>query len=115
MKASLCLTKCEVAKSENLSMSIRCFSGLKDHSLDGFGYVSKILQERLPKQSLLAKVTGKRPVGRPRTRWLDHIKDLIWNRLGLQLSEVEEVVKDRDVGRLNLELLPPQPSQIKRT
>jgi len=48
-------------------------------------------------------------VGRPRTRWQDYIEDLGWNRLGLQPSEVLEVVADRDVWRLNLELLPPQP------
>jgi len=30
-----------------------------------------------------------------------------WNRLGLQPSEVLAVVADRDVWRLNLELLPP--------
>jgi len=29
-----------------------------------FGHVSRILQERLPKQTLLAKVKGKRPVDR---------------------------------------------------
>jgi len=44
-------------------------------------------QERLPKQALLAKVKG-------------------WNRLGLQPSKMLEVVADRDVWRLNLELLP---------
>jgi len=50
-------------------------------------------------------------VGRPRTRWADYIEDLGWNRLGLQPSELLEVVADRDVWRLNLELLPPQPSR----
>jgi len=69
-------------------------------------------QERLPKQALLAKVKGKRPVGRPRTRWQDYVEDLGWNRFGLQPSEMLEVVADRDVCRLNLELLPPQPSRI---
>jgi len=34
-----------------------------------------------------------------------------WNRLGLQPSEMLEVVADRDVWRLNLWLLPPQPSR----
>jgi len=68
-------------------------------------------QERLPKQALFAKVKGKRPVGRPRTRWADYIEDLGWNRLGLQPSEMLEVVADGDVWRLNLELLPPQPSR----
>jgi len=54
-------------------------------------------QERLPKQALLAKVKGKRPVGRRRTRWADYIEDIGWNHLGLQPSEMLEVVADRDV------------------
>jgi len=41
---------------------------------------------------------------------LDYIEDLGWNRFGLQQSEMLEVVADRDVSRLNLELLLPQPS-----
>ena len=45
-----------------------------------FGHVSRMPQERLPKQALRAKANGKRPVGRPRTRWTDYIEDLGWNR-----------------------------------
>ena len=48
-----------------------------------FGHVSKMPHEWLPKQTLYAKVSEKRPVGRPRTRWLDYIEDLDRNRLGL--------------------------------
>ena len=33
-----------------------------------FGHVSQMLQERLPKQALLAKANGRRPVGRPGNR-----------------------------------------------
>jgi len=51
-------------------------------------------------------------VGRPRTLWQDYIEDLGWNRLGLQPNEMLEVVADRNVWQLNLELLPPQPSRI---
>jgi len=51
-------------------------------------------QKRLPKQASLAKVKEKRPMGRPRTRWADYIEDLGWNRLGLQPSEMLEVVAD---------------------
>ena len=76
-----------------------------------FGHVSKMPQERLPKQALSAISNGKRPVGRPRLRWLNYIEGLGWNRLGLSLSEMKEVVEDRDVWRLNLELLPPRPSR----
>ena len=66
-------------------------------------------QERLPKQALLAKANGKRPVGRPRTRWTNYIEDLGWNRLGLRPSEMMKVMEDREAWRINLELLPPQP------
>jgi len=54
----------------------------------------------IPKQSLVAKVKGKRSVGRPRREYYR-----------LQPSEMLEVVADRDVWQLNLELLPPQPSR----
>jgi len=47
-------------------------------------------------------------VGQPRTRWEDYIEDLECNRLGLQPSEILEVVADRDEWQLNLELLPLQ-------
>ena len=76
-----------------------------------FGHVSSMPQERLPKQALLAKANGRRPVGRPRTRWTDYIVDLGWKRLGLRLSKMMEVMEDREVCLLNLELLPPQPSR----
>ena len=68
--------------------------------------------ERLLKQALLAKANGRRPVGRPRTRWTNYIEDFEQYRLGLHSSEMMDVIvmKDREVWRLNLELLPPQPS-----
>ena len=62
-------------------------------------------QEKLPKQTLLAKTNDKRPVGWPRIRWTDCIVDLGWNRLELQ-SEIMKVVENSEVWRLNLELLP---------
>ena len=76
-----------------------------------FDHVSRMPQERLPKRALLAKASGRRAVGRPRTKWTDYIEDLGWNRLGLHPSEMMEVMEDREVWRLNLELLPPQPSR----
>ena len=45
-----------------------------------FGHVSRKPRERLPKQALLAKANGRRPVGRPRTSWTNYTKDLGWNR-----------------------------------
>ena len=68
-------------------------------------------QQRLLKQALLAKANDKRPLERPRTRWTNYIEDLGWNRVGLHPSEKMKVMENRKVWRLNLELLPPQPSR----
>ena len=76
-----------------------------------FGLVSRMPHERLSKQTLYAKVSGKKSVGRPRTRWLDYIEDRGWKRLRLYPSEMQSVLVDREVWRLNLELLPPEPTK----
>ena len=68
-------------------------------------------KERLLKQALFAEANGIRPVGRPRTRWTNYIEDLGWNPLGLHPSEMMDVIEDRQAWRLNLDLLPPQPSR----
>ena len=43
---------------------------------NGLDVQAESLWKRLPKQTVHAKVSGKRPVGRPRTRLVDYIKDL---------------------------------------
>ena len=58
-------------------------------------------QERLPKQALFAKANGRRPVGRPRTRWTNYIEDAGWNRLGLYPSEIMDVMEDREGGLIS--------------
>ena len=75
--------------------------------LTNFSVVKNLKKQRLVTIFLIVD----RPVGRPRTRWTDYIKDLGWNRLGLGPSEMMEVMEDREVWRFNLELLPPQPSR----
>ena len=98
----------EIRKSLNIEpLLLR----IERSQLRWFGHVSRIPQERLSKQALLAKANGSRLVGRPRTRWTDYIEDLGWNRLGLHPSEMMEVMEDREVWQLNLELLPRQPSR----
>ena len=76
-------------KSKHLNTAIResfdiesLLLQIERSKLQWFGHVSRMLYERLPKQTLYAKVSGRRPVGRSRTRWLDYIEDLGWNRLG---------------------------------
>jgi len=70
-------------------------------------------QERLPKQALLAKVKGKGQWDDQKHAGQTTLRIYLGrNRLGLQPSEMLEVVADRDMWQLNLELLPSQPSQI---
>ena len=64
-------------------------------------------QEQLSKQTLYAKVNGKKPVGRPRARLLDYNKDHDWNCLVLHLSEGQFVLVVQKVWWLNLVLLFP--------
>ena len=47
--------------------------------------------ERRARQVLLAKPTGKRPRGRPRTRWSNYISDLARARLGVDRAELPEI------------------------
>ena len=54
--------------------------------------------EMLPKQTLFAKVNGKRLVRRPQTRWLDYVEDLSWNRLGLHSSKMQFVLLNRNLA-----------------
>ena len=77
--------------------------------LKWYGHVCRMPMERISKQALQARVVGTRPPDRPRRRWLDYIEDLGWYRLGLDPSDITKVVQDREVWRLNLELLPPRP------
>ena len=73
-----------------------------------FGHVSsRMPHERLPKQSLYAKMSGKKPFRRRRTRWLVYIEDLGRNRLK-HSSEMQFVLVNREMWRFNLELLPLQ-------
>ena len=100
----------EIRKSLNIEpLLLR----IERSQLRWFGHVSRMPRKRLPKQAILATANGRRPVGRPRTRCTDYVEDLGvgWNGLGLHPSEMMEVMEDREVWWLNLELLPPQPSR----
>ena len=80
----------EIRKSLNIEPLLL---QIERSQLRWFGHVSRMPQERLPKQALLAKANGRRPIGRPRTRWTDYIKDLGWNSTGLHPSEMMEVME----------------------
>ena len=68
-----------------------------------FGHVSNMPQERLPLQTLYAEVNGKKSHC---TTTIYYVEDLDWKHLGLRHSEMQYVLVDREVQRLNLKLLP---------
>ncbi|KAK7916510.1 hypothetical protein WMY93_012271 [Mugilogobius chulae] len=73
------------------------------------GHLYRMPPGRLPGEVFRACPTGRRPRGRPRTRWRDYVSRLSWERLGILPEELEEVCVDREVWASLLRLLPPRP------
>ncbi|KAI3360279.1 hypothetical protein L3Q82_014587 [Scortum barcoo] len=55
------------------------------------GHLFRMPPGRLPREVFQACPTGRRPRGRPRTRWRDYVSRLAWERLGVPPEELEEV------------------------
>ncbi|KAK3510218.1 hypothetical protein QTP70_030444, partial [Hemibagrus guttatus] len=60
------------------------------------GHLFRMPPGRLPGEVFRACPTGKRPRGRPRTRWRDYVFRLAWEHLGVPPEELEEVARDRE-------------------
>ena len=73
------------------------------------GHLVRMPPGRLPGEVFRARPTGRRPRGRPRTRWRDYVSRLAWERLGVPPEELEKVAGDRDVWVSLLKLLPLRP------
>ena len=73
------------------------------------GHLYRMPPGRLPREVFQACPTGRRPRGRPRTRWRDYVSRLAWERLGIPPEELEEVSGVREVWASLLRLLPPRP------
>ena len=73
---------------------------IEEKKLRWYGHVKRMDEERLPKRYLEWKLQGKRPVGRPRKRWIDGISEAL-ERRGVELSDVEEarMYEDRENWR----------------
>ena len=82
--------------------------------LRAFGFVTMRWFEhlvRMPPGSLPGEVfrscpTGRRPLGRPRTRWRDYVSLLAWEGLGIPPEELDKVTGERKVWA-SLFRLPP--------
>ncbi|TWW68384.1 hypothetical protein D4764_19G0001820 [Takifugu flavidus] len=73
------------------------------------GHLVRMPPGRLPGEVFRACPSGRRPPGRPRTRWRDYVSRLVWERLGIPPDELEEVAGEREVWASLLRLLPPRP------
>ena len=74
-----------------------------------FGHLTRMPPGRLPLEVFRARPTGRRPRGRPRTRWRDYISLLAWEHLGIPQEELESVAGEKEAWRALLDLLPPRP------
>ncbi|KAK3566641.1 hypothetical protein QTP86_001840 [Hemibagrus guttatus] len=69
---------------------------IKRGQLRWLGHLFRMPPGRLPGEVFRACPTGKRPRGRPRTRWRDYVFRLAWERLGVPPEELEEVARERE-------------------
>jgi len=58
------------------------------------GHVSRIQPERYPHTLLHGHISGRRPQGRPRKKWIDNVKENC-NRLELTLTEAARAAQER--------------------
>ena len=111
------LTLLDKVKSADIRESLNIESlllRLERSQLRWYGHVTQMSQERTAKKLLCSTPIGRRPRGRPRTRWRDYVEDLSWSRLDIPAEHLSNVAEDRDAWRIQLELLPPWPPKDKR-
>ena len=111
------LTRLDKVKSTVIRESLNIESlllRLERSQLRWYGHVTRMSQERTARQLLYSTPNGRRPRGRPRTRWQDYVEDLGWSRLGIPPKHLALVAEDRDAWKIQLELLPPQPIKEKQ-
>ncbi|TWW67120.1 Adhesion G protein-coupled receptor G3 G-protein coupled receptor 97 [Takifugu flavidus] len=66
------------------------------------GHLVRMPPGRLPGEVFRACPSGRRPPGRPRTRWRDYVSRLAWERLGIPPDELEEAEKSVTNCRVNV-------------
>ena len=97
-------------------LSFECFDPLlriKRSQLHWFGNVTRISQERLAGQVLLAPM-GMWPRGWPRIRWHDGISNLAWLRLSTKSARLSKVAENHEVFWEVQRLLPMWPSPCEK-
>ncbi|KAK3506456.1 hypothetical protein QTP70_000619 [Hemibagrus guttatus] len=72
---------------------------IERRQLRWLGHLFRMPPGRLPGEVFQACPNGKRPRGRPRTRWIDYVFRLAWERLGFPPEGLEEVARERKVQK----------------
>ena len=67
---------------------------VRSRRLSYFGHVVRMSPNRIPNIMLYGRVHGKRPVGRPKKRWLDNVREDC-KILGLTVKEADQLARDR--------------------
>jgi hypothetical protein len=71
---------------------------IKSRRMRWIGHVARMVQNRNPYRILVGRQEGKRPLGRPRCRWVDNVKmDL--REIGWSGADCIDVAQDRDQWR----------------
>jgi len=78
---------------------------IQHRRLSYFGHVCRMKGERIPNLVLFGRIHGRRPVGRPRRRWMDNVGDDCVE-LGLTVHEAVQTSLDRRKWRYMLDELP---------
>ena len=117
LRKFICLSLLDKVKSTDIRQSLNIkplLLRIERSQLRWYGHVTRMSQEQTAKHLIDALPSGKRPRGRPRTCWRNYVEDLTWSRLGIPPAKLPLVAGDRDVWRIQLELLSPQSQKDKR-
>ena len=63
---------------------------IERNKLRWYGHVMRMRGDRKPKKYLQWRPAGRRPVGRPRKRWMEGVQEAV-ERRGSTMQEVEEM------------------------
>ena len=91
------LTLLDKVKSANIRESLNIESlllRLEKSQLRWYEHVTRMSQESTAKKMLCSTPIGRRPRGRPKTRWRDYVEDFSWSRLGIPAEYLPFVAED---------------------
>src|SRR5215813_14002218 len=71
---------------------------VSESNLRWFGHLCRMDSDRLGREIFEARMSGKRPRGRPRDKWIDSVRSALTNR-GLNLDTGRQLTENRSIWR----------------